>query len=968
MKKILIAIAFLLVCTAHAQSFYMTDAALTEIANRYDNGYITGTGFADDYARINTVISAFDVDNTANRFSNFHKLQETVPNQYDTSYTIAEIFAMEPDRAGEDMHIKGIISKAKNDVVGMDAVMAEIKWLTSQAEFDFTNTTRWNNGVRIGVNPFFITTSKFNKLIDTYFLIKSDVTNLSTLEESAITTFFQNYRNWLYPKVQTELINNWGASWQSGAYYGNGNLIGDGNSNNSYPIENSSGVNNPDFGVTWIQNGGNNRLAESLDFLHNYAIHYNDSSLESYCKDYFKTIMKICVFTNGIFWELYRNYETSTTDWELGISYSTVTAGALTRMAHRDAMKNTTDLLYDYETTDGILNGSSNHSVTYAGGSTTNGSTPKGLKLMLTAISKFYRNTANGGWNDVYYNDGKALDGGIKRRHSTTFAIANLFYKDQSLQDFYTYNQSVGYAAKGIDSDGYAEITDDGNWKNHIKGGFWLEQESNFFSAQNTTGKPTIYLTDEDIKAYPTAEGWGKNATGGRGLPVYFVTNLNNSGAGSLRQIEQDIENSGQGGNILFRTNGTINLGSGLYFSTGVNNITIYGQSATGNGITVHNHETNVRSSNFIMQHMKFRGGDGADAAHVQSFRIGGTNQNANRSQYAINQCSFTWGDNSGSFGVNLNAGDLLNTLEYFTLQNSIIGEGFNAKGGIAYGRGFSNASFINNAYINNSERNMRSSIGQDNSYEFINNYIYGHTYGLQATAKNVIDVIGNVYEDGWATQGSSATIELLDCSTSNCAPSGDTDYTGSQLYNLDNLFNNNAAPLNTEATNALVSSRINASTYVPLNSNLVKSHVLENAGARVNLEGLDAVDQHLVDDANNGTGSYANNESQTIGLPTFSTAPNYLDTDNDGLEDEWELLNGGLTLNHSDVLDVYDFDTFYVDQSTNTTGATTARYTALQAYQAHRAAQWNGYTKVYSQSTTTSKEVQRRIILSRRD
>ncbi len=91
------------------------------------------------------------------------------------------------------------------------------------------------------------------------------------------------------------------------------------------------------------------------------------------------------------------------------------------------------------------------------------------------------------------------------------------------------------------------------------------------------------------IKAFPTAEGFGANAVGGRGGAVIEVTNLNDSGAGSLRSC---IEASGPR-NCVFRIGGTITLNSGLT----VNNpyLTIAGQTATGDGITLRTAPTNAK-------------------------------------------------------------------------------------------------------------------------------------------------------------------------------------------------------------------------------------------------------------------------------------------------------------------------------------------------------------------------------------
>lgn len=420
-----------------------------------------------------------------------------------------------------------------------------------------------------------------------------------------------------------------------------------------------------------------------------------------------------------------------------------------------------------------------------------------------------------------------------------------------------------------------------------------------------TINSSTIKAIAQQL-AFPTAEGYGKYSKGGRGGDVYEVTNLNDSGEGSLRAAVEVLGPR----IVVFKVSGTITLESPLTIKNPY--ITIAGQTAPGGGICLRKYPLNIGADHVVIRYIRVRMGheSGGDYDAISSRFTKHIILDHVSASWSVDECMSIY------------------LCDSITVQWSIISESMSKSNHVKGSHGFggiwgsNHGTYHHNLLAHHSSRNPRMASGSGYT-DYRNNVIYNWGYqslyggeskqvGGDDVNFSIFNIVGNYYKPGPATKPGEVMHRIA-----NPSIRGEDDF--GKWYIAYNVVEGNKA-VSKNNWDGGVQTKIpfekikldKAWNAMPINQQTAEKAyelVLENAGAI--LPKRDAVDLRIIEEVRGGyatfEGTYKNDhevadstkisgiidsQADVGGWPELKSIPAPIDTDHDGMPDAWELEN----------------------------------------------------------------------------
>jgi len=409
--------------------------------------------------------------------------------------------------------------------------------------------------------------------------------------------------------------------------------------------------------------------------------------------------------------------------------------------------------------------------------------------------------------------------------------------------------------------------------------------------------------------AFPSAEGYGRFARGGRGGRVIEVTNLNDSGPGSLRDA---IENQKGPRIIVFKVGGVIELQSRLSIPADGGDVYVAGQTAPGDGITLTKYAFGIYyAKDVIIRDVRLRVGDSCGIS-MDGMGMAGADHSI------IDHCSIAWTTDEGTssrgahnitFQHNLIA-EALNNSVHYDADNRDNTEKHSFAGSISGNIG----SYHHNLLVNCTGRNwsLAGGLEQDGKtyggqLDVRNNVVYNYRDRTTDGGVRRINFVNNYYKQGAVSK--DMAIFSIDGDELNTGDMQMAYLSGNKMVKKDGTVILDSNEDTWTKAKCKFDSISDVRSDVPFFESYVKTEtadeayesVLDNVGANVPKQ--DYLDTRYITETRTGTYTYTGSRDKLKGIidsqedvggyPKLSGGVAPKDTDHDGMPDEWEILHG---------------------------------------------------------------------------
>jgi pectate lyase len=407
------------------------------------------------------------------------------------------------------------------------------------------------------------------------------------------------------------------------------------------------------------------------------------------------------------------------------------------------------------------------------------------------------------------------------------------------------------------------------------------------------------------LPAFPGAEGFGAETAGGRGGNVLEVTNLNDAGPGSLRSA---MEAKGPRV-VVFRVAGTIPLKSSLIVTNPY--LTIAGQTAPGGGVTLRGDWAGnegliqIMTHDVVIRYLTVRAGppsagDGIEVFATDAHETYNIVIDHNSVSWAVNRNLATWYD----------VHDISIQWNMFSeaLDCTIHPKGCHSKGVLLGGYASDEEKDEPGAYNISLHHNLMAHNGERNPY---------------IKAAGVVDVVNNVVYNPFGTfshidMESQLAPDLVNYRSNYFKPGPDTEVKyairaiypgpfGAKIFIQGNIGPQRESDdlpevniVDPDSRNFVVQQPFPAEAITTTSAFQAYDQVLEDAGASkgLNCDGIfvprrDAIDSRIVNEVQNGLGKVIDDPSEVGGWLNIAPATPCVDTDHDGMSNQWEKLYG---------------------------------------------------------------------------